>query len=84
MLKSLNRNSYLEFCTAAKFYGASHQQSQKEYVMIEKPKKGDIQKKELKIRFFTASKWSNINIQERKSDAGIFSRFLDQLSYLLT
>jgi len=26
----------------------------------------------LKIRFFTASKWSNINIQERKSDAGIF------------
>ncbi|MEZ4951936.1 MAG: type IV toxin-antitoxin system AbiEi family antitoxin, partial [Saprospiraceae bacterium] len=42
------------------------------YVMTEKPKMGDIQKKELKIRFFTTSKWSNINIQERKSDAGIF------------
>ena len=40
--------------------------------MTEKPKMGDIQKKELKIRFFTTSSWSNINIQERKSDAGIF------------
>lgn len=72
LFKSLNRNYYLGFYTAAKFHGASHQQSQQEYVMTEKPKMGDIQKKELKIRFFTTSKWSNINIQERKSDAGIF------------
>lgn len=72
LFKSLNRNYYLGFYTAAKFHGASHQQSQQEYVMTEKPKMADIQKKELKIRFFTTSKWSNINIQERKSDAGIF------------
>ena len=70
LFKSLNRNYYLAFYTAAKFHGASHQQSQQEYVMTEKPKMGDIQKKELKIRFFTSSKWSNMNIQERKSDAG--------------
>jgi predicted transcriptional regulator of viral defense system len=73
LFKSLNRNYYLGFYTAAKFHGASHQQSQQEYVMTEKPKLSDIQKKELKTRFFTASKWSNINIHERKSDAGIFS-----------
>lgn len=72
LFKSLNRNYYLGFYTAAKFHGASHQQVQQEYVMTEKPKMGDIQKRELKIRFFTTSKWSNINIQERKSDAGIF------------
>lgn len=72
LFKSLNRNYYLGFYTAAKFHGASHQQSQQEYVMTEKPKMGDIQKKDLKIRFFTTSNWSNANIQERKSDAGIF------------
>ena len=72
LFKSLNRNYYLGFYTAAKFHGASHQQSQQEYVMTEKPKLSDIQKKELNTRFFTASKWSNKNIQEKKSDAGIF------------
>ncbi len=72
LFKSLNRNYYLGFYTAAKFHGASHQQSQQEYVITEKPKMGNIQKKELKIRFFTTSNWSSINIQERKSDAGIF------------
>lgn len=72
LFKSLNRNYYLGFYTAAKFHGASHQQSQQEYVMTEKPKLSDIQKKELKTRFFTTSKWSNKNIQEKKSDAGIF------------
>lgn len=40
--------------------------------MTEKPKLSDIKKKELNTRFFTASKWSNKNIQEKKSDAGIF------------
>ena len=64
LFKSLNRNYYLGFYTAAKFHGASHQQSQQEYVMTEKPKMGDIQKKELKIRFFTTSSWSNINNQD--------------------
>lgn len=69
---SLNRNYYLGFYSAAKFHGASHQQSQQEYVMTEKPKLGNIKKNDLNIRFFTSSKWSNQNIQEKKSDAGTF------------
>ncbi len=72
LFKSLNRNYYLGLYSAAKFHGASHQQSQQEYIMTEKPKMGDIKKPNLNTRFFTTSTWSNKNIQERKSDAGYF------------
>lgn len=72
LFKSLHRNYYLGFYTAAKFHGASHQQTHKEYVMIEKPKFNDIQKGEYDIGFITSSKWPKKNILERKSDAGIF------------
>ena len=72
LFKCLNRNYYLSLYSAAKFHGASHQQSQQEYIMTEKPKLGDIKKKNLNTRFFTTSTWSNKNIQERKSDAGYF------------
>jgi predicted transcriptional regulator of viral defense system len=72
LCKSLNRNYYLGFYTAAKFHGASHQQTHREYVMIEKPKMSDIKKNDLDIRFITSSKWPPRNIIEKKSDAGIF------------
>lgn len=70
--KVLSHRYYLGFYSAAKFHGASHQQIQREYVMIENNKLGDINKKALQLRFFTTSKWPVKNIQERKSDAGIF------------
>ncbi|MFN3996998.1 type IV toxin-antitoxin system AbiEi family antitoxin [Algoriphagus sp.] len=69
---SLNRNYYLGFYTAAKFHGASHQQAQREYVMVEKPKLDDITKGEYDIRFFTSSTWPSKNIIEKKSEAGLF------------
>lgn len=72
LFKNLNRNYYIGFYSAAKFHGASHQQAQQEYIVTEKPKLGDIRKKNLTLRFFTTSTWSNKNIQERKSDAGYF------------
>ncbi|MEO1055199.1 MAG: type IV toxin-antitoxin system AbiEi family antitoxin [Bacteroidota bacterium] len=72
LFKSLGREYYLGFYSAAKFHGASHQQPQQDYVMIAKPKLGDIKKENLSIRFFTSSIWSNENIQEKKSDAGFF------------
>ena len=40
--------------------------------MTQNPKLGDIKKSELQLRFFTTSKWPAKNIQEKKSDAGIF------------
>ena len=72
LFKSLNRNYYLGFYTAAKFHGASHQQTHREYVMIEKPKLIDIKKSDIDIRFFTSSNWPTRNVIEKKSDAGIF------------
>ncbi|MCF6224650.1 MAG: type IV toxin-antitoxin system AbiEi family antitoxin [Flavobacteriaceae bacterium] len=72
LFKYLNRNYYLGFYSAAKFHGASHQQTQRDYLMTKKPKLIDIKKNTFDIRFFTTSKWSNKNILDRKSDAGIF------------
>ena len=72
LFKGLNRNYYVGFYSAAKFHGASHQQSQQEYIMTERPKLGDIKKKHLSTRFFTTTTWPAQNIQERKSDAGYF------------
>jgi len=73
LCKSLNRNYYLGFYSAAKFHGASHQQTHREYVMIEQPNLNDIKKNEIDIRFITTSKWPSKNVIEKKSDAGIFN-----------
>lgn len=73
LFKSLGRNYYLGFYSAARFHGASHQQAQNDYVMVEKPKINDINKVPYSIRFFTTSKWPEKNIVQKKSDAGIFT-----------
>ena len=72
LFKYLNRNYYVGLFSAAKFYGASHQQVQRDYLITEKPKFNDISKKTIDIRFFTTSNWSEKNIQIKKSDAGIY------------
>lgn len=72
LFKSLNKKYYLGFYSAAKFHGASHQQSQQEYVMTDYPKIGDIDRNQIRLRFITTSKWPKNNLIEKKSDAGIF------------
>lgn len=72
LFKSLDRCYYLGLYSAAKFHGAGHQQSQRDYVMTQKPKLYDIKKETIDIRYFTTSNWPDGNIIERKSDAGIF------------
>lgn len=69
----LNRNYYLGFYTAAKIHGASHQQAQRDYVMIEKPKLNDIKKNNSDIRFLTTSNWPSKNIITKKADAGTYN-----------
>ncbi|MEZ4721787.1 MAG: type IV toxin-antitoxin system AbiEi family antitoxin [Flavobacteriales bacterium] len=73
LFNSLNRNYYVGFYSAARFHGAAHQQTQREYVMIETPKLRDIKKGVIDIRFVTTSEWPAGNIVEKKSDAGTFS-----------
>ncbi|MDR6301695.1 type IV toxin-antitoxin system AbiEi family antitoxin domain-containing protein [Mesonia maritima] len=68
----LDRNYYLGFYSAAKAYGASHQQSQRDYVMTSSPKLLDIQKSAIDIRFLTTSAWPEQNILSKKSDAGTY------------
>ncbi len=68
----LDRNYYVALFTAAKFYGASHQQIQRDYIITEKPKFNDISKNNVDIRFFTIKNWSGKNIMQKKSDAGTF------------
>lgn len=68
----LNRKYYLGFYTAAKFHGASHQQTQRDYLMTEKPKLNAISNETTDIQFFTAAQWPGKNILEKKSDAGVF------------
>lgn len=72
LFNHLNRKYYLGFYSAAKMHGASHQQSQKDYIMIEKPSLIDISKKSTGIRFLTTANWPISNIIIKKSDAGIF------------
>lgn len=72
LFKYLDRNYYVGLFSAAKFHGASHQQVQRDYLITEKPKFNDISKNAIDIRFFTTTNWSDKNILQKKSDAGIF------------
>ena len=72
LFRYLNKNYYLGFYTAAKIYGASHQQVQRDYVMTSTPKLNDISKNTFDIRFFTTSHWPDKNILTKKADAGTF------------
>lgn len=70
LFKFLKRNYYLGLYSAAKIHGAGHQQVQREYLMIEQPKLGDIKKTNLDIKFLTTSNWPESNIIKGRSDAG--------------
>ncbi|MBL1215476.1 MAG: hypothetical protein HND52_19070 [Ignavibacteriae bacterium] len=72
LFKYLNRNYYVALFSAAKFHGASHQQVQRDYIIIEKPKFKDISKNAIDIRFFTTSNWTGKNVQSKQSDAGLY------------
>jgi len=73
LFKYLNRNYYLGFYTAAKFHGASHQQIQSDYIMIEQPKLYNIKKDNVHINFITTTKWPKKNIIKKTGDAGFFN-----------
>jgi predicted transcriptional regulator of viral defense system len=73
LLRYLKRDYYLGFYSAAKFHGASHQQTQKEYIITQLPQILDIKKSKYDLLFSTISEWPANNIEIRKSDAGYFN-----------
>lgn len=72
LFEYLDRNYYVGLYSAAKFYGAGHQQIQKEYVLHDKAPLLSILKRAIHINFFTVSNWPKKNIISRKGDAGMF------------
>ncbi|MEQ8240935.1 MAG: type IV toxin-antitoxin system AbiEi family antitoxin [Cyclobacteriaceae bacterium] len=70
LFKYLDRKYYVGLYSAAKIHGASHQQSQRDYLIIETPKLNNIKKKNFDIQFFTTGAWPKSNIEIKKSDAG--------------
>jgi predicted transcriptional regulator of viral defense system len=72
LFKFLDREYYLGFYSAAKIHGASHQQTQRDYIVTSPPSLLDIKKGNFDLRFSTSSDCSNINILTKKSDAGYY------------
>lgn len=68
----LNRRYYVGLLSAAKIHGASHQQVQRDYLIIETPKLNTIRKRNYDIQFYTTGNWPKKNIENKRSDAGTY------------
>ncbi len=68
----LNKPYYIGLYSAAAFYGASHQQVQKEYLITQVPNIRNIKKGVIFLNVFASSCWPSQNILQKKSDAGYF------------
>jgi len=72
LFKCLGKPYYVGLYSAAAFYGAAHQQIQRDYIITRPPALLGIHKNSLSIRFFKTSRWPKQNILQKKSDAGYF------------
>jgi predicted transcriptional regulator of viral defense system len=82
LFKYLDRKYYVGLYNAAKYHGASHQQSQRDYLIIETPKLISIKKKSFDIQFFTTGAWPKSNIEIKKSDAGEYKISSPALTFI--
>lgn len=82
LFKYLNRKYYVGLYSAAKIYGASHQQVHRDYIIIETPKLNTIKKKNFDVQFHTASHWPKNNIDKRRSDAGTYEVSSPTLTFI--
>lgn len=82
LFKYLKRKYYIGLYSAAKIHGASHQQTQRDYLIIETPKLNAIKKKNFDIQFHTTGNWPKNNIEKKKSDAGIYKVASPALTFI--
>ncbi|MCX6327297.1 MAG: type IV toxin-antitoxin system AbiEi family antitoxin [Bacteroidia bacterium] len=73
LFKYLNKPYYIGLYSAAAFYGASHQQVQKDYLITQFPNIRNIKKGVIFLNLFACSYWPPKNILQKKSDAGYFN-----------
>jgi predicted transcriptional regulator of viral defense system len=72
LFQYLNKPYYISLYSAAAFYGASHQQIQKDYLITRIPNIRDIKKGAIMLKMFATSNWPKKNILQKKADAGYF------------
>lgn len=72
LFRYLEKPYYVAFYSAAASHGASHQQAQQDYIVTSAPALRDIHKGNLNIRFFKTTHWPKKNLEQKKSDAGLF------------
>ncbi len=72
LFKYMDRPYYVGLYSAAAYFGAAHQQIQKDYIISKPPALRSINKNSLSIRFFKTTHWPKQNIVKKKSDAGYF------------
>ena len=82
LFKYLKRKYYIGLYSAAKIHGASHQQTQRDYLIIETPKLNAIKKRNFDIQFHTTGNWPKNNIENKKSDAGIYKVASPTLTFI--
>lgn len=82
LFKYLKRKYYIGLYSAAKIHGASHQQTQRDYLIIESPKLNAIKKKNFDIQFHTTANWPKNNIENKQSDAGIYKVASPALTFI--
>ncbi len=70
LMKSLGRDYYVAFFSAAAYYGAAHQQPMTFYVITQKPALRNLKSDKLSLNFYVKKEWSPDDIIQKKSDAG--------------
>jgi len=72
LFEYLDSDYYVGLYSAAKSYGAGHQQIQKDYVLHDRAPLLSISKNTINLDFFTVSNWPKKNIVSKKGDAGMY------------
>lgn len=70
LFKYLNRPYYVSLLSAALYHGASHQQPQEYFVMIDRPPMRATEKKGLKINYVVKSNLVKSEIENKKTSTG--------------
>jgi len=82
MMKHLNRPYYIGLLNAAAWYGAAHQQPQKNVIIIKPPVLPDINKPYARIDFVYKKDWQNSDIMQQKTNAGYINVSSPELTAL--
>ena len=82
MMKALNRPYYVGLLNAAAWYGAAHQQPQKNVIIIQQPYLPAINKRYARIDFVYKKEWQENDLTQQKTNAGYIAVSSPELTAL--